>query len=63
MVNVIDVAVRNGAVTTLPDEVHAEIQLQLALEAEENAQSLAAALDEHDRLTRGRGRKHRRIPL
>jgi type IV secretion system protein VirD4 len=62
-VNVIDVALGSGAVTALPDEVHAQIQLQLALEAEVNAQNLAAALDEHDRLTRGRGRKHRRIPL
>jgi type IV secretion system protein VirD4 len=62
-VNVIDVALGSSAVTALPDEVHAEIQLQLALEAEVSAQNLAAALDEHDRLTRGRGRKHRRIPL
>jgi type IV secretion system protein VirD4 len=61
-VNVLDVPL-GGAVTALPDEVHAEIQLQLALEAEVNAQNLASALDEHDRLTRGRGRKHRRIPL
>jgi type IV secretion system protein VirD4 len=60
--NVIELALTDGAVGALPEETEAELQLQLALETEENAQMLAQALDEHERVTRGRHRK-RRIPL
>jgi type IV secretion system protein VirD4 len=60
--NVIDLALTDGAAGALPEEVEAELQMQLALETEENAQMLAQALDEHERMTGGRHRKHR-IPL
>jgi len=60
--NVIELAVTDGAAGALPEEAEAELQMQLALETEENAQMLAQALDEHERGTRGRHRKHR-IPL
>jgi hypothetical protein len=50
---------RRGA---FPQEADAEVQMQLALDAQENAQLLTQALDEHERVTQGRLRKHR-IPL
>src|ERR1700676_2928721 len=60
---VIELAMTDGAAGALPEEVEAELQMQLALETEENSQMLAQALDEHERVTRGRHRKHRRIPF
>jgi type IV secretion system protein VirD4 len=59
---VIGLALTDGAVGALPEEAEAELQMQLTRETEENSQMLAQALDEHERATRGRHRKHR-IPL
>jgi type IV secretion system protein VirD4 len=62
-VTAIERALTDGAVGAVPEEADAEMQRQLELDAQEKAQLLAQALDEHERLTQGHHRKHRHIPL
>jgi type IV secretion system protein VirD4 len=56
-------ALTDGAVGAVPEEADAEVQRQLEVDAQEKAQLVAQALDEHERVTQGHHRQHRHIPL
>jgi hypothetical protein len=60
---VIERALTDRAAGALPQETETEVQMQLKSDAQEKAQHLAQALDEHEHMTQGRHRKKSHIPL
>jgi type IV secretion system protein VirD4 len=61
--NVMELTPAASAMGALPEEIEAQLQMQLALESEAHTQMLAQALDEQERLIHERHQQHRHIPL